>query len=88
MTLQNRVDPWSKLNQNPVKTATPMDNRGILHNKNHHIVRSWKLKTWISANVLGQKLKLSKIDQQLHLQRIDVDHQKNHVLNNFSATSN
>lgn len=130
MTLQNRIDPWSKLNKNPVKTATLMGNRGVLHNKDQQIVRPWKLKAWIScvlsfkgntrkifsegryselffldeatafsaghrpcaecqrersnqfkmswinANASGQKLKLSDIDQQLHLERINSEHEK------------
>lgn len=130
MTLQNRVDPWSRLNQNPVKTATRMGNRGVLHNKSQQIVLPWKLKAWIScvlsfkgntrkifsegryselffldeatafsaghrpcaecqrersnqfkmawvnANASGQKFKLSDIDQQLHLERINSAHEK------------
>ena len=60
MTLQNRIDPWSKLNKNPVKTATLMGNRGVLHNKDQQIVRPWKLKAWISC-VLSFKGNTRKI---------------------------
>ncbi|OTG66084.1 hypothetical protein [Acinetobacter silvestris] len=49
MTLQNRIDPWGNLQSNPSKKAMLMGNRGVLHNKEKKIIRSWKLKAWISC---------------------------------------
>ena len=49
MTLENRVDPWGNLNRHPSKLSTRMGNRGVLHNREQEIIRSWKLKAWISC---------------------------------------
>src|SRR5665213_2627190 len=48
--LQNRVDPFGNL----IKTAARgnwMGNRGILHDDQQQIVRSFKLKAWITCRV-------------------------------------
>lgn len=46
--LQNRVDPFGNI----IKTAARglfMGNRGILHNEDQEIIRSYKIKTWITC---------------------------------------
>ncbi|MBM7457269.1 hypothetical protein HNR62_003181 [Oceanisphaera litoralis] len=46
MSLQNRVDPWGKLNSVDARGAW-MGNRGILHNQNKEIIAPWRHKAWI-----------------------------------------
>lgn len=47
-TLQNRVDPWGQLCANPARGAL-MGNRGILHDDENRIVRSWAHKAWVTC---------------------------------------
>ena len=49
MTLQNRVDPWGKLNAHPSKSATLMGNRGTLHNQQKQVTKQWDGRAWISC---------------------------------------
>ena len=130
MPLQNRVDPWGHLNIHPSKQATLMGNRGALHNDVKQIIRTWRIKAWISCvtqfkgnkralfspnryselffldeatafaaghrpcaecqrprsnqfkiawlkvNSQQPKIKLSEIDEQLHIERISLDNSK------------
>src|SRR5690606_20009325 len=46
--LQNRVDPWGRLNAVRAR-GTLMGNRGILHDDAGRIVRPWKGKAWIAC---------------------------------------
>ncbi|MBE0625505.1 MAG: hypothetical protein IH606_11890 [Burkholderiales bacterium] len=48
MPLQNRVDPWGKLQAVPMRGSL-MGNRGILHNESRQIVRPWAGKSWVSC---------------------------------------
>lgn len=48
MPLQNRVDPWGRLNAVP-RRGSLMGNRGILHNGAHQIVRPWAGKSWVTC---------------------------------------
>lgn len=48
MPLQNRVDPWGKLNAVPARGSL-MGNRGILHNESRQIVRPWAGKSWVTC---------------------------------------
>ena len=48
--LQNRVDPFGNLIKTPARGAW-MDNRGILHNDKQEVIRSFKLKAWISCKL-------------------------------------
>jgi hypothetical protein len=50
MPLQNRVDPWGKLNAVSAKGAL-LGNRGILHNDNKEIVTQWRSKAWITCQI-------------------------------------
>lgn len=50
MALQNRVDPWGRL-QAVVEKGTLLGNRGVLHNERQEIVRPWKLKAWITCEL-------------------------------------
>ena len=50
MPLQNRVDPWGRLNAVPSKAATVMGNRGILHDGQRRIVKKWAHKNWIACD--------------------------------------
>lgn len=50
MPLQNRVDPWGKLHANPSRAATLMGNRGILHDDQQRIVKSWVGKSWVACD--------------------------------------
>lgn len=45
---QNRVDPYGKIIKTPARGAW-MGNRGILHNEHQQILRSHKLKAWITC---------------------------------------
>ena len=50
MPLQNRVDPSGGITK--VKDrGTLMGNRGVLHNEKGELIRSWKLKAWITCLV-------------------------------------
>ena len=50
MTLQNRVDPWGKLNAHPSKSATLMGNRGgKLHNADKQIIKQFSTQSWINC---------------------------------------
>lgn len=44
--LQNRIDPWGRLNAVPDR-GTLMGNRGILHDDQKRIVRPWAHKAWV-----------------------------------------
>jgi len=46
--LQNRVDPWARLNAVPERGAY-MGNRGILHDERRKVVRPWANKMWITC---------------------------------------
>lgn len=46
MTLQNRVDPWGKLNAVAARGAW-LGNRGILHDGHKRIIAPWRHKSWI-----------------------------------------
>lgn len=48
MPLQNRVDPWGKLQAVPMRGSF-MGNRGILHNESRRIVRPWAGKSWVTC---------------------------------------
>ncbi|MEO6839099.1 MAG: hypothetical protein ABI261_00405 [Ginsengibacter sp.] len=48
--LQNRVDPFGNLIKTPARGAW-MGNRGILHNDKQEVIRSFKLKAWISCKL-------------------------------------
>ena len=48
MSLQNRVDPWGKLNAVSMRGSL-MGNRGILHNESRQIVRPWAGKSWVTC---------------------------------------
>jgi len=48
MPLQNRVDPWGKLQAVPMRGSL-MGNRGILHNESRQIVRPWAGKSWVTC---------------------------------------
>lgn len=50
MNLQNRIDPWGKLNQSNSR-GTWLGNRGILHNNSKEIVAPWRHKAWIICNL-------------------------------------
>ena len=49
MPLQNRVDPWGRLNSVSSKSATRMGNRGILHDENNVVIKPWAHKAWVSC---------------------------------------
>jgi hypothetical protein len=46
--LQNRIDPWGRLNAVPQR-GTLMGNRGTLHDEHKRIVRQWKRKAWVTC---------------------------------------
>jgi hypothetical protein len=46
--LQNRIDPWGRLNAVPDRGAL-MGNRGILHDDQKRIVRPWVHKAWVTC---------------------------------------
>jgi hypothetical protein len=46
--LQNRVDPFGKIIKTPERGSW-LGNRGVLHNPKQEIVRSYKLKAWITC---------------------------------------
>jgi hypothetical protein len=50
MPLQNRVDPYGKLNAVAARGAW-MGNRGILHDDQNRIVAPWRLKRWITCTL-------------------------------------
>lgn len=50
MTLQNRVDPWGKLNAVSSRGAW-LGNRGILHNEQKEIIAQWRHKSWVTCKL-------------------------------------
>lgn len=48
--LQNRVDPFGNLIKTQARGAW-MGNRGILHNDKREVIRSFKLKAWITCKL-------------------------------------
>ena len=60
MPLQNRVDPWGRLNSAPSKAATLMGNRGILHDQNNIIIRPWAHKRWVTCLLSFKNIKRPK----------------------------
>lgn len=48
--LQNRVDPFGNLIKTKVRGAW-MGNRGVLHNDQQQILRTFKLKVWITCRL-------------------------------------
>lgn len=50
MTLQNRVDPWGKLNSVATRGAW-LGNRGILHNEHKQITAQWRHKNWVTCQL-------------------------------------
>ncbi|WP_202593992.1 hypothetical protein [Geobacter anodireducens] len=48
--LQNRVDPWGKLQVMPQRGVW-MGNRGILHNDEKQIVKPWQHKGWVTCRL-------------------------------------
>lgn len=50
MTLQNRIDPWGKLNAVAARGAW-MGNRGILHDDQKQIMAPWRHKSWITCEL-------------------------------------
>jgi len=50
MPLQNRVDPWGKLNAVSARGAW-LGNRGILHNEKKEIIAHWKHKSWVTCQL-------------------------------------
>ncbi|MET3875318.1 hypothetical protein [Chitinophaga sp. OAE865] len=46
--LQNRVDPFGNIIRTSARGLF-MGNRGVLHNENQEIIRSYKIKTWITC---------------------------------------
>ena len=70
--LQNRVDPWGHI----IKTSargTWMGNRGLLHDENKNIRRSFRLKTWITCvlQFKGWKRKVMTPDRYTELFFLD-----------------
>ena len=59
MSLQNRVDPWGKLNKVNARGAW-LGNRGILHNDEKEIIAPWRHKAWIICKLefKGRKRKI------------------------------
>lgn len=59
MTLQNRVDPWGKLNAVSCRGAW-LGNRGILHNERKEIIYQWRHKSWVTCRLeyQGRKRKI------------------------------
>ncbi len=47
--LQNRVDPYGKLNAHMSKASTLMGNRGILHNDDQEVVKQWVGSAWVTC---------------------------------------
>lgn len=47
MLLQNTVDPWSKLLRDKARIGGFMGNRGVIHDRNREVKKSWEIKRWI-----------------------------------------
>ena len=60
MPLQNRIDPWGKFHANPSRASTRMGNRGILHDSEKRIIRSWAHKGWVSCLMSFKDIKRPK----------------------------
>ncbi len=50
MPLQNRVTPFGEIIAVEAR-GTIMGNRGILHDDNRHIVRSWQVRRWLACQI-------------------------------------
>ena len=50
MPLQNRVDPWGRLQAVDAK-GTLLGNRGVLHNDRQEIVAPWRTKAWLTCRL-------------------------------------
>ena len=50
MPLQNRVDPWGKLVATHAR-GTLLGNRGILHNKQKQIVKTYQHQNWVTCKL-------------------------------------
>jgi len=50
MPLQNRVDPWGRLQAVSAHGAM-LGNRGVLHDEQKNIVRTWRSKAWITCQL-------------------------------------
>lgn len=50
MPLQNRVDPWGRLQAVSSRGAW-LGNRGILHNEQKKIVAPWRHKSWVTCKL-------------------------------------
>ena len=48
MPFQNRVDPWGALHSVPER-GNYMGNKGVLHNANQEIIRTHKIKAWVTC---------------------------------------
>lgn len=48
MSFQNRVDPWGTLHKVPDR-GNYMGNRGVLHNEKQEIIRTHKIKAWVTC---------------------------------------
>jgi hypothetical protein len=48
MPLQNRVDPWGRL-QAVGALGAWMGNRGVLHDRGKRVVAAWRLRRWITC---------------------------------------
>lgn len=56
MTLQNRVDPWGRLQAIGARGAW-LGNRGILHDDQKRIVAPWRHKAWVTCRLQYQGIK-------------------------------
>ena len=50
MPLRNRVNPYGDIVADPSKAAMLMGNRGILHNDQREVVRSWRTTAWLTCD--------------------------------------
>lgn len=50
MPLQNRVDPWGRLNAVPERGAW-MGNRGILHGEDRRVLAPWRHQAWVTCRL-------------------------------------
>ena len=70
--LQNRVDPFGNIIKTKAR-GTWMGNRGILHNNEQEIIRSFKLKAWITCKLEfnGRKRKVMSPNRYTELFFLD-----------------
>lgn len=56
MTLQNRVDPWGRLQAIEARGAW-LGNRGILHDDQKRVIAPWRHKAWVTCRLDYQGIK-------------------------------